>query len=364
MQLMQKKNSSLQYFRIPCDNNFEINHSIFVRVNMQSTELQSILVTDFANQYDALETVLAPIKCGSLINKKFEKPIILETQMTVAEAAETLSSHMISSAPVFDPMSNSIEFMFDFRDICVLMMDFLKNENHMSRIRSNINFSFLISDLTIEAAKSLSHVQSFRFCHRDDSLLRAFPVFGSGIHRIAVVDDEGGFLGVISQSDAISCIHKYADSLQSVLSKSLEQLEIARKSIICCGLDTVVLEALGMMQENFISSVGVVDENGSLIGVLSMTDIRHVFREKAFAVLKSTAHDFLAEIRQRYSKVQGKASYPVFAVRPNASLHDVINKLVSTRAHRIYVTVEERPVGVVSLTDILRVCVRQKGSPQ
>ena len=43
-----------------------------------------------------LPNVISPICCGSLINKKFDIPIILETQMTVAEAAEVCFIFCIS----------------------------------------------------------------------------------------------------------------------------------------------------------------------------------------------------------------------------------------------------------------------------
>ena len=46
---------------------------------------------------------------------------------------------------------------------------------------------------------------------------------------------------------------------------------------------------------------------------------------------------------------------PYFAVGSNVSLEHTMGKLVATRAHRVFVADDRKPLGVVSLSDILSV---------
>jgi CBS-domain-containing membrane protein len=108
------------------------------------------------------------------------------------------------------------------------------------------------------------------------------------------------------------------------------------------------------MVNKHVSSIGLLDEENMLSGVFSMTDIKYIFHFRDFQCLKDPLSVFVSEIRQISEAQTGKTHYPLFSVRPETTLDAVIHKLVSTRSHRVYVSEDMEPVGVVTMTDIIR----------
>jgi len=301
----------------------------------------------------SVRTGIESIQCGSLINKKLDRPIVLDCSMTIADATEILSHYSISSAPVYNPNTQKLDSLFDFRDVCGLFVDSLDNKD--IHIDHKTEFRSLIQDITVENAKKTSQYHDFYAIESNQSLLNALPFFGNGVHRFAVIDENDAFKGVISQSDAIFAINQVLKDNPLSEQITLDDMGIARKQIVLLDWEMSVCDALKAMRNGGVSSVGLVDE-GILVGVISMTDIKYLFHKKAFRMLKDSCGEFAGWVRKtQEDELGGKAPYPVFQVRPNASLGFVLRKLVATRSHRIFVTSPTgEPIGVVSMTDILR----------
>jgi CBS domain-containing protein len=268
------------------------------------------LKLDFGRCFDELEETLGQVVCGSLINCTHEKPILLKSSFSVAEAAAILSANRISSAPVVDETSGTIQFSFDFRDICALVVEFLSDASNLVKVDSDVSFSFLVGEATLDTAKIVSGIDgSFVSVKESDSLIKAIGEFSKGTHRLAVVDETGSFVGVISQSDAIECIDSRTELLEPILGKTLEELGLARKTTITINWSVPVLEALKTMRAERVSSIGLIDEADTLAGVLSMTDVKHLFHSKSFGMLKNSCEEFVAEIRRTQEAGKKKVGY-------------------------------------------------------
>ncbi|CAG8655101.1 7569_t:CDS:2, partial [Cetraspora pellucida] len=168
----------------------------------------------------------------------------------------------------------------------------------------------------------------------ETSLLQVVELFGSGTHRVAVVDADGIIKGILTQSRVVNYFYENVikfPPIEQLFPKPLNELDIGTGFVVSAINDSFVLDALTMMNKNGLSSIAIVDSEGLLIGNISMTDI--------------------------------KDRYPVFDVRPTSTLGYTIAKLSATRAHRLWVVDERmRAVGVVSLTDILLVIARSAGA--
>ena len=301
----------------------------------------------------------------AVINKKFDTPIVLQSDMSVTEAIAILSEARISSAPVVSSVDNSIYFMLDFRNICEIVVRYIeasvntpKAPSLMDRLFSlekGANYDALLTDLNLdlEHASFTGKQDGIPCIHLEDSLLHACSIFATGVHRVLVMDGDGNFEGVISQSDVMKFIVKHMDVAKPYLGKTLSQMNLARKDTVCIKWTESVFNGVSLMVKKRVSSVGLVDEDDLLVGVFSMTDIKYIFHFRDFQCLKDPLSVFVSEIRQISEVQTGKTLYPVFSVRPETTLDAVVHKLVTTHSHRVYVSEGMEPVGVVTMTDII-----------
>jgi CBS domain-containing protein len=96
-----------------------------------------------------------------------------------------------------------------------------------------------------------------------------------------------------------------------------------------------------------ISSLSVVEDDGSLAGVISMTDLLHVGRVQA----GSSAKAALLTLPNR--PVARHMTRDVTTVAPDESIGLAASKIVEGHFHRVFVEQDGRPVGVLSTKDIM-----------
>lgn len=119
-------------------------------------------------------------------------------------------------------------------------------------------------------------------------------------------------------------------------------LEAKRYGIYSCGRQTLLEEVAREILERDVSALVVVEDDGSLAGVISRTDLLRACTER-----------------------EDWASLPVFAymskevvtVHPQTLLRDVADLLLQNHIHRVIVVRQEgdklRPVAVVSDGDFI-----------
>lgn len=107
--------------------------------------------------------------------------------------------------------------------------------------------------------------------------------------------------------------------------------------------DTPVSAVMKLLEERPITAVAIVDDE-RLLGIVSRTDL---VRAIAAGVDRSiTARDVM--------------SSPVIVAAPDEPLDDAAMRLVAARVHRLVVTEDDRPVGVLSARDILAELARRR----
>ena len=111
-------------------------------------------------------------------------------------------------------------------------------------------------------------------------------------------------------------------------------------------------ESLVTVNELFVgqgvSALGVVDDEGALKGVISRTDVLHA------AVF---THGETFRIPNR--PVEELMKSPALQVGPDARVAEAAKLMLSNHVHRIFVTSDGKPEGVISTRDLMRV-VREK----
>ena len=220
------------------------------------------------------------------------------------------------------------------------------------------------------------------------------------VHRVAIFDASGDIARIVSMSDAVRYLAVKADELGDMADASLEDLGLCRGGSAAAAtavsmteterkkkppaLVTVpptisAIEAFARMCDERVSGVGVLDDRGSLIANLSVSDVRCIQPEH-FGILGLPAAEFLALLHgTSYAGFSGAGtpsdviSNPFFAkmneggfrktgpylvtATPETTFREVLSSFLTHGVHRVYVCEEnnKKPVDVVTLTDALRV---------
>jgi len=118
-----------------------------------------------------------------------------------------------------------------------------------------------------------------------------------------------------------------------------EAKDIMTRQVICIRKDTPILEAIKLMVQNNITGIPVVEDDMTLVGMLSEQDVLRLFHtyedEK-----DRTANDFMTQ--------------PVIHFEENEPLLDVCYCLRDNSIRRVPVTSNGKVAGVISRSDILK----------
>ncbi|CAG8645746.1 5465_t:CDS:2 [Funneliformis caledonium] len=284
-----------------------------------------------------------------------QKVIIIDGETAIEEACDILIKNNISSAPVYDNKTKTYVGMFDWADVMTYLLIVLKkkdileqqqksDEELTSEFNDLLKLAIQCQPVPVKLASDLSNKNPFYSVYPETSLLQVVELFGSGTHRVVVVDADGNMKGILSQS-------------------RIEDLDIGRSTVISAQADSFVLEALTMMNKNSLSSIAIVNDDGVLLGNISMTDVKYILRSYSHSLMWRTCKQFVNNVRIRQGLEDGKDRFPVFDVRLTSTLGYTIAKLVATKAHRVWV-VDDRmqAIGLVSLTDVLGIIARSAGA--
>jgi len=118
------------------------------------------------------------------------------------------------------------------------------------------------------------------------------------------------------------------------------------------------MEAFHEMFQKNLSCLGIVDENGTMLGNLSVSDLRGLTVDR-FSSLSHCVTEFL-----KISKALSRSFATVLnaqlndlrtlAVNPGSTFEELLDLITKNRVHRAYVVDENcKPLGVITLSDVL-----------
>eukprot|EP01137_Pigoraptor_chileana_P022514 Opistho-2@7014 len=196
--------------------------------------------------------------------------------------------------------------------------------------------------------QSLENVVKSAFLH--DSTTGAF------VHRVAIFNGRGHIVNIVSQSDIVRYLNANYDRLGSVVNKTIGDLGFAPRDVLVVKEDDLTADACDLMDRKHIAAVGVVDGDGRLVNNFSASDLRGLRTGQIGTHLQMSVKEFL-EYSPLHKRKMDAHNKPL-TVKSTDKFGDVLRKIVVAGVHRLYVTDDaERPVGLVSLTDILRAVV-------
>jgi CBS domain-containing protein len=113
-------------------------------------------------------------------------------------------------------------------------------------------------------------------------------------------------------------------------------------------------EAQRRIEEHNISSIAVVDAEEALAGVITRTDLLRLGRSRARDVRRPT----LITLPDR--PVGEAMTHPVIHVTTATTIAEAAAIIIEHKIHRVYVTENGRPIGVLSTKDIMRAVAKER----
>ena len=174
-----------------------------------------------------------------------------------------------------------------------------------------------------------------------------------GIHYVGVFDSivDGQMIGIVTSITLVKLLRTNIGVLGSLSSVPVERLFNTGAAIVKTAPKTATLRAC--FEQLFTSrflGMPIVDESGTAVANLSMSDVRavaHMSRDAIQAALDSDVLTYLTEHR---------LLRPLVAVRGADTLATVLELIADVGVHRVYIVDDARhPIGIITITDILKV---------
>jgi len=195
---------------------------------------------------------------------------------------------------------------------------------------------------------NISFGDPFETVTPETPLRNVIETMSLGIHRLAVVEN-GNIVNVISQSDLIVLLAPRLSFLGSKFQKTVNDAGLISpvSLVYAVNQDTDVIGTIKTMYDNQLSGVPLIDDNGKITLNFSATDLLNLTASN-FPWLSLSTREFLF-------RTHGYVKPPICA-RKSDTIENILLKFICYRVHRVYIIDGEfRPIGVVTLTDIMKI---------
>jgi CBS domain-containing protein len=142
--------------------------------------------------------------------------------------------------------------------------------------------------------------------------------------------------------------------------------DIMTRNILSVGPESRVVEAIGLMLDNHVSGLPVIDEAGQLVGIVTEGDLlrrgetgteRH--RPRWVEILMGPGRLAGEYVRTHGRKIGEIMSHEIVSVEPQTPLDEIVALMERHRIKRVPVLEGEKLIGIVSRADFLRALARR-----
>jgi CBS domain-containing protein len=118
----------------------------------------------------------------------------------------------------------------------------------------------------------------------------------------------------------------------------LKARDIMVKNVVSAKKDMPIFEAVKLLVDHNISGLPVVEDDMTLVGILSEKDVVDLFYETEKAENK-TVNDYMTE--------------PAVHFKENSALLNICDFLIKNIFRRVPVTSDDKLIGIISIKDVL-----------
>jgi len=307
-----------------------------------------------------------------LPGQKPEPILCVKTTDTVQEVLKALLEHNLHAAPVIDSMQpqtmNGTPFVavvslvdlltaFAFQPVFTEYdTDMKLSELKETTLKKVFEAQQLVlrSSISDFLGLSLEGKRLWVFAEKDtlDKLCDAFCV---GVHRVLVAHHSrmAPYWTFLTQMDVLRYLKNQSFQCDAMFHEMFLQpisslnLGTMRDKVFTFSSQHSAIRVFRfMLQHNELSAIPIVDNSGKLIDTLSVSDFRSVNLENL--------SDTLLPVCEFLKKVRGKMEFELIMGTADEPLYSIVDKIMVHGHHRVWIVDEKKPIGVVSLTDIIK----------
>jgi len=302
--------------------------------------------------------LLQKTQVGSLFPETLSTIVTVTDNDSLSTAFRTLIENNILSVPVWSVHKHRFTAFIDMLDIVAVCVDELTEDQlcHDTDLTSLMEKVDSLQNKKVGELANFSGRNPFYAVESTAPLHIAIKLMNKWkVHRIPVVDSEGTLISVLTQSHVVHWLSNHMYQFSDLIWKTLEQLEIGPTEVISVSHDQKAIEAFKLIYSKKVSAVAVVDENGVLIGNISASDLKLIgYNAKLVSRLFYPIPEFLKVITANKEACR-HTFQGILAVQKDSTMGDVVQKLVSTHTHRVYVVDnDQKPIGVISNLEVLK----------
>jgi len=307
-----------------------------------------------------------------LPGQKPDPILCVKTSDTVQEVLKALLEHNLHAAPVIDPQQPQTLNGTPF--VAVISLIDLLTAFAFQPVFNEYDTDMKLSDLKEETLKKVLEAQNLVLhssiseflglslegkrlwvFSEKDTLDKLFDAFCVGVHRVLVAHGARStpYWTFITQMDVLRYLKNQSFQCDSMLHNiflqpisSLSLGTISKDKILTFSSDHSAIRAFRfMLQHNELSALPIVDRSGRLVDTLSASDFRGVNLENLKDTLLPVC-EFLKKAR--------KMECDLIMETKDAALFSFVDKILVHGHHRVWIVADKKPIGVVSLTDIIK----------
>jgi len=278
---------------------------------------------------------------------KDSKIVEASTKDSAFDGFRKLVDNGILSIPLKNPDDGSYTAFLDVLDIL----------HYVSEISSD-KMEASLKSTTCGALANISNRDRFVPVKDSTNLIKVVQTFCTNyknLHRLPIINAAGSLIGIVSQSLLVSWLAPHVtkfDFGHSTVGQLGLGLEVPH--VVTVKKTDKVSVALKKIKENSVSGIGIVDDNGKLVGNFSASDVKYFGLSDTLKLGSSTLADFLSHLHLP----KDGPDYP-YTVTKHSHVTSVVKKLSDTKAHRLYVVDNHgAPVGVIALVDVIELFLR------
>ena len=183
----------------------------------------------------------------------------------------------------------------------------------------DINQVMVKRSITVKPSTTLLDARDILFRHK--------------IRRLVVLNEKEKPVGIITEKDIAKSIY----NLGTRSIKSVKVVDFMSKNLITVTKDSAIYDCAKLMRRHRISSVIVINKDGTLAGLVTKTDLVSVFLTQSTVPLK------VASIMTKN----------VITADPGDSLLLIESLLINHRISRVVIQRNRRPVGIITYRDFM-----------
>ncbi|MEW6279021.1 MAG: CBS domain-containing protein [Candidatus Eremiobacterota bacterium] len=130
--------------------------------------------------------------------------------------------------------------------------------------------------------------------------------------------------------------------------------DVMTRDVVTVNPTTPIHEVAKLLSSRMITGVPVTDPNGTVLGVVSVSDLARRADSGPGADFYQKADGGRMRARRRSTPVGEVMTRLVVEVDQNADLKKVMDLMLNFRIHRVLVTRDRKVVGVISALDLIR----------